>query len=140
MSTVTDAELRHGIDRLAINGQRVFGWGWIAHRTRTAAAISLKIAGRGWERRLPVSFGLERRDVEEAFPDLANAGTSGFVVTGYIPDHETEKLTLEVSFDGGDELAIDITRVADSRYAQRRIVRMVAWLMHAVWRRLKRGD
>ncbi len=136
----SDGELRYGIDRMVVNGRRMFGWGWIAHPTRCVDAVTLNLAGKGWERRLPVNFGLARQDVSEAFPDFVNAGSSGFVVTGYVPGEPAARVWLEVTLRDGAACDIDVTHLADSRYSERRRRRMLVWLVRAVWRRLKRGD
>jgi glycosyltransferase involved in cell wall biosynthesis len=50
------------------------------------------------------------------------------------------KLVLELRFDDGAELGLDITHVLESRRAGHRRLREVLWLARAVWRRLRRGD
>jgi glycosyltransferase involved in cell wall biosynthesis len=78
--------------------------------------------------------------VDSAFPQLRNAGSSGFVVTGYPPPQPLLKLLLALRFDDGDELELDVTDVLEARDAGSRKRREFAWLARAVWRRLKRGD
>ena len=133
-------ELRYSMDRLVTNGMRIFGWGWAAHPTHAIAEVALRVTGNGWERRLPANCGLVRNDVESAFPQLRNAGASGFVVTGYPPRQPLLKTVLALRFDDGDELELDVTDVLEARAAGSRKRRELAWLARAVWRRLKRGD
>ena len=140
MSDSKERELQFGIDRLVSNGTRIFGWGWAAHPAHAIEEIALLLKGDGWEKRLPVNFGLARGDVESAFPQLRNAGSSGFVVTGYPPRQSALTLILELRFDDGAELALDVTHVLESRRAGHRKFRELLWLARAVWRRLKRGD
>ncbi len=41
-------DTRHGLDRLVVNGRRVFGWGWAADRSRAEKEIELGLEGDGW--------------------------------------------------------------------------------------------
>ena len=140
MSEPKDRELQFGIDRLVTNGKRIFGWGWVAHPSQAIEEVALLLEGDGWEKRLPVDFGLVRADVERAFPLLCNAGSSGFVVTGYPPPRPARKLVLELRFDDGRTTGLDITHVVESRAKGRRKFRELLWLARAAGRRLRRGD
>lgn len=140
MSAHKERELQFGVDRLVTNGRRIFGWGWAAHPAHAIAGVTLELDGDGWSTRLPANFGLARDDVERAFPQLANAAASGFVVTGYGTGQPVRALTLEFSFDDGDVVALDVTHVLEARGAGERKLREAAWLARAVWRRLRRGD
>jgi len=140
MSGNKERELQFSIDRLVTNGKRIFGWGWVAHPVHAIEEIALLLKGDGWEKRLPVNFGLARGDVESAFPRLQNAGSSGFVVTGYSSREPAVKLLLELRFDDGALLGLDITHVLESRHARHWKLRELLWLARAVWRRLRRGD
>jgi hypothetical protein len=140
MNAHAERELQFGIDRLVTSGERIFGWGWVAHPAHAIAAITLLSQGDGWERRLPVSLGLARGDVDKAFPGLRNAGSAGFVVTGYLPGYPVRKLALEILFDGDAGVTLDITHVLEMRRIHRRKLQQWLWLTQAVWRRLKRGD
>jgi hypothetical protein len=140
MSENAERELQFGIDRLVTSGKRIFGWGWVAHPERAIAVITLLSKGDGWERRLPVNFGLARGDVDKAFPGLLNARSAGFVVTGYIPRYPVQKLVLEIRFDGDARTELDITNVLEVRHTPQRKLYELLWLARAVWRRLKRGD
>lgn len=131
---------RHSIDRLVVSGRRLFGWGWAAHGEREIAAMHLSLEGEGWERRLEAGIGLARHDVGDAYPDLVNAEASGFVVTGYIPDRPPTRAWLEIELEDGRSERVDVTHVVETRYAKRRRWRLIAWVAHAVWRRLKHGD
>jgi hypothetical protein len=119
MNEHAERELQFGLDRLVTSGRRIFGWGWVAHPARAITAVTLLSRGDGWERRLPANFGLARGDVDKAFPGLRNAGSSGFVVTGYIPGDDVRELALEISFDGDAGLTLDVTNVLEVRRAQR---------------------
>ena len=99
MSEHEDPLLKFGIDRLVTNGRRIFGWGWVAHPAHAIEEVALQLEGDGWQKRLPVHFGLVRADVERAHPSLKNAGASGFVVAGYPPPHPARKLVLEVRLE-----------------------------------------
>ena len=140
MSANRERELQFGIDRLVTNGTRIFGWGWVAHSAHAIEDVTLLLKGDGWEKRLPVNFGLARDDVESAFPRLRNAGSAGFVVTGYSPRQPVAALVLELRFDDGALLELDVTHVLESRGGGHRKFRELLWLARAVWRRLKRGD
>lgn len=140
MSDHKERELQFGIDRLVTNGRRIFGWGWVAHSAHAIEGVALRLEGHGWQVRLPVDFGLVRADVERAFPRLRNVGSSGFVVTGYPPQQPITKAALELRFDDGESIELDITHVIEARSATRRKFREIAWLARAAGRRLMRGD
>jgi len=140
MNEHAERELQFGIDRLVTSGKRIFGWGWVAHPAHTITSITLLSQGNGWERRLPVNSGLARGDVEKAFPNLRNAGSAGFVVTGYIPEYPVRKLALEILLDGNAAATLDITKVLEVRRSHGRKLHQWLWLTRSVWRRLKRGD
>src|SRR6185503_20908078 len=135
----TDPGLRHSIDRLVVGGRRLFGWGWAAHRSRAITAVHLRVEGEGWQRRITAAGELDRHDVQEAYPDLVNAATAGFVVTGYIPEKPVGRAILEVELADGGKFEVDITEHAETRHAEHTRKRLVTWVAQAVWRRLKRG-
>ena len=135
-----ERELQYGIDRLVTNRKRIFGWGWVAHPTQAIEELTLRLEGDGWEKRLPVHFGLARADVERAFPLLRNAGSSGFVVTGHPLRHPARKLILELRLADGATIGLDITHAAESRNESHRKWRELLWLARAAGRRLRRGD
>ncbi len=132
--------LRYAIDRLVVKGRRVFGWGWAADATRAVRSLHVRVAGEGWERRLPVNFGIPRPDVAEANPGLVNASSAGYVLTGYLPEPRLTAMRLEVDFEDGTSAERDIVEAVDHRSEPRDRLRVLAWLARAVWRRLKRGD
>ena len=140
MTTSPGAGLRYAVDRLVVKGRRVFGWGWAAHEGRAVRSLHVHVAGDGWERRLPVSFGVPRPDVAQAHPALVNAAASGYVITGYLPDSPARAMRLEVEFEDGASAAYDISGAIDLRSEPRDRLRMLAWLARAVLRRLKHGD
>ncbi len=139
-ASIPGPAIRHSIDRLVVSGRRLFGWGWAAHAEREIASVHLELEGEGWKRRLQAGIGLSRHDVEDAYPDLVNAAASGFVVTGYIPERTPLRAWLDVELQDGRRERVDVTHVVETRYAKRRRWRLAAWVAHAVWRRLKRGD
>ena len=132
--------LRYAVDRLVLKGRRVFGWGWAAHTTRAVRSLHVRATGEGWERRLPVNFGIPRPDVAEADPNLVNAASAGYVLTGYLPASKLTAIRLEVELDDGTTTGRDIGEAVDHRSEPRDRLRVLAWLARAVWRRLKRGD
>lgn len=140
MSGSKDRELQFGIDRLVTNGRRIFGWGWAAHPAHAIETVALRLTGDGWQTRLPANSGLARGDVASAFPELAHAGASGFVVTGYSTGEPPRSVLLELAFDDGDAVALDVKHVLETHGAGERRRREIAWLARAVWRRLRRGD
>lgn len=134
------APLRHAVDRLVLSGRRVFGWGWAAHRDGRVRAVFLRMGGDGWERRIPAGYGLSRHDVEEALPDYVDAGASGFVVTGFLPQGAVKRIVLEAELDDGETLVVDVSHAGESLSGPPRKTRLLAWVARSVWRRLKRGD
>jgi len=140
MTEATGQALRYGVDRLVTRGKRVFGWGWAAHPTQAIEAITLSVRGDGWEAKLPVNYGLARDDVKEAFPDLVDARSSGFVVTGYLPQIPPRELALELRFADGAAMSVDVTGVLETRSAGHRKVRELRWVAQAVIRRMRQRD
>jgi glycosyltransferase involved in cell wall biosynthesis len=140
MTESPSAGLRYAIDRLVVKGRRVFGWGWVAHATRGVKSLHVRVAGDGWERRLPVSFGIPRPDVGEAHAALVNASSAGYVLTGYLPSTPARAMRLEVELDDGTRAECDIAEAIDHRAEPRDRLRVLAWLARAVWRRLRHGD
>ncbi len=136
----TDPLLRHAVDRMVVSGKRVFGWGWAAHRSQAVKAIHFRFEGEGWARRVTAGISLARDDVEKAFPEYMNAGASGFVVAGHIPEGPARRSWIEIDLEEGTSARIEVTALVDSRYSERRRYRQLAWIASAFWRRLKRGD
>jgi glycosyltransferase involved in cell wall biosynthesis len=132
--------LRHGVDRLVVSGHRVFGWGWIARPGGGVRSVSVRIRGDGWERRVAAGYGLARPDVEETLPGYQGAASSGFMVTGFIPDGSAREFVLEAELDDGSHVAFDVGHVAENVHVPGKKTRVLAWLARSVWRRLKRGD
>jgi len=140
MTSDTDADTAQNIDRLVLNGSRVFGWGWAAHPAKPVSAVHLRVVGDAGEVRLPADYGLSREDVEKAHPGLVGARASGFIVTGFAKSYPNGRMVLEVDFADGTRSAIDVTSRAERLYEKTRKRRMASWLAKSVWRRLKRGD
>jgi glycosyltransferase involved in cell wall biosynthesis len=134
------SDLKHSIDRLVISGRRVFGWGWAAHPQAAVKQVHLKVSGDGWEKRIAAGGGLARGDVQEAFPGLVDGGASGFVVTGYLTRVPATHLCLEVELEDGRKCEVDVSKFAESLYAQKKKRRLIGWVARSVWRRLKHGD
>lgn len=133
-------EIEYNIDRLVLNGSRIFGWGWAAHPAKPVSAIHLRVAGEGGGVRVPAEYGLSREDVVAANPGLVNAAASGFIVTGFAKSAEGGAMALEVDFADGSRAVLDVTSRAERLYDRTRKRRVVSWLARSVWRRLKRGD
>jgi glycosyltransferase involved in cell wall biosynthesis len=133
-------DVAHNIDRMVVNGRRVFGWGWAAHPSKPICAVHLRVAGRDGDVCIPADYGLSREDVAKAHPALVGADASGFIVTGYAQAEAGAPMTLEVDYDDGTRNVIDVTSRVERLYGTTRRRRMVAWLTRSVWRRLKRGD
>lgn len=140
MSAEPIPELMHAIDRLVISGRRIFGWGWAAHPTQAIEAVHLRVRGDGWEKRLAAGAGLARGDVEKEHPRLVDAGTSGFVVTGFVAHAAPTQLALEVELADGRVAELDVSRSAETLYAHQHKRRQIGWVARSVWRRLRRGD
>ncbi len=140
MTSNTGADIAQNIDRLVLNGSRVFGWGWAAHPAKPVSAVHLRVVDDAGEVRLPADYGLSREDVEKAHPELVGARASGFIVTGFAKSSANGRMVLEVDFADGTRSAIDVTSRAERLYEKTRKRRMASWLAKSVWRRLKRGD
>jgi glycosyltransferase involved in cell wall biosynthesis len=140
MTEVGRHELLYSVDRLIARGRRVFGWGWAAHSAQAIEAITLSVKGSGWDAQLPVNYGLARDDVKEAFPDLVNGGSSGFVVTGYLPHVPALDFSIELKLGDGSTTSVNVTRAMEAHSARHRRLRELRWLAQAVLRRIRHGD
>jgi len=136
----SSSDLRFAVDRLVTSGRRIFGWGWAADRTRQVTGVHLRVEGDSWQTRLHGGFGLSRQDVEETHPDLVNARTSGFVLTGFAPGEGARRIWLELDLADGTSREVDVTAGAEDLHGGRSRMRRLRWISRAVWRRLKRGD
>jgi glycosyltransferase involved in cell wall biosynthesis len=138
--TADTADIAYNIDRLVLNGSRVFGWGWAAHPAKPVSSIHLRVSCEGGHVRLPAEYGLSREDVQAGKPGLVNAAASGFIVTGFARTVEGSPMALEVDFADGSRAELDVTSRAERLYERTRRRRMFSWIARSVWRRLKRGD
>ncbi len=132
--------LRYDVDRLIVSGRRLFGWGWLAHRTLAVRSLQLGVDGDGWSRRLPVTHGFPRDDVARAFPDFTDAASAGFVVTGFVPDDARRRYRLYATFEDGSESVIALEGMAESGRERPARPRSLGRLASAVVRRLKTRD
>ena len=133
-------DVAQNIDRLVLNGRRVFGWGWAAHPTKPVSAVHLRVASSEGDVRIPADYGLSREDVENAHPALVGARASGFIVTGYAASADSATMTLEIDFADGSRSAVDVTARGERLYEKKHKRRVLWWVARSVWRRLKRGD
>lgn len=140
MTDDDNPRLLYSVDRLARSRRRIFGWGWAAHDQRKVEAVSLRVRGDGWQHEIVANVGLARWDVAEAHPSLANAASSGFVVTGYLPADDPAAVELVVRYDDRTSECIDVSAVLEAHYERDRKRRAAIWLLRSVWRRLKRFD
>ena len=140
MSNDAGGSLRFGIDQLLVRGPRIFGWGWIADRTRSIRDLHLVCGDERTRRRIAASIGLARGDVGRAFPDLPAPERSGFVVTGYLPEMLGGGLSLEVSFADGGAATIDLGPLAHLRERGRAGPNPLVRIARSLWRRLRTLD
>lgn len=141
MPVTASAAPFYGIDRLLMRGRRIFGWGWVSHPARTIDGVALVAFGDAWQCRLPANHGIDRPDVANAFPELADRVAAGFVVSGYLPaGGEPRRWALEVTYDDGGTCALDVTSAAAPSPGAGGRLRALAYLARAVGRRLRRAD
>lgn len=140
MSNDAASDLHFGIDRLVVRGPRVFGWGWIADRRRIVKEVHLLFGGARPRRRLAANIGLARNDVAEAFPGLAAARASGFVVTGYVAGAAAANVAMEVRFDDGSDATLDIGPFAEIAKTGRGHGAFLPRIARSLRRRLKTLD
>lgn len=134
----TEAAVHFGLDRLAVRGDRVFGWGWVAADRGPVVAIDLDVRVDGTSHRLAATHGLMRDDVAQAFPTLSGARTSGFTVTGFVPCAGSAEFELDARFaDGSCAL---LPAVPTDRLAAPQPQRQRGSIFRALARRLRTGD
>lgn len=140
MNGPADSPLRYDVDRLVVSGRRLFGWGWLAHRHLAVRSLQLVIEGGGWSRRLPATHGFPRGDVASAFPGFAQAASSGFVVTGFLPDDAKRRYRLHATFADGSETVIDLEGMVESGRERPAAPRTLGRIAKAILRRLRMHD
>lgn len=132
--------IRFGVDRLALRGKRIFGWGWVADPERRIYRVELEIKTAAGCQYLPANYGLLRTDVVNAFPELASRENAGFVISGYAAVMPVGELSLKVHFDDGDLVLLSINHVLETVSEHKRRLRGYGWLLKSTWRRLLRFD
>lgn len=132
--------IRFGVDRLALRGKRLFGWGWVADPVRGVVRVELEIGAGSDRQHIQANHGLLRTDVAEAFPELAHQAQAGFVVSGYVVAEQVGSLALRVHFDDGEVVTLPLSHVLETVSEHKRRLRGYGWLLKAVWRRARRFD
>jgi glycosyltransferase involved in cell wall biosynthesis len=138
--TNRNMDLHFSLDRIVATDNRIFGWGWAAHASLGVTDVHLRVAAGGQERRLRADHGHARADVANAFGHLRDGASSGFIVTGFVPHGEDRRVWLEVDLDDGERREFDITDLVHKRDQTARRKRQLAYVLRALWRRLRRGD
>lgn len=87
-----------------------------------------------------MTHGFPRGDVARAFPDFADAGSAGFVVTGFVPDDARRRYRLHAIFEDGSETVIALEGMAESGRERRGQPMSLGRLARAMVRRLKTRD
>lgn len=134
------APLRHAIDHLAVRNGRLLGWGWMLSSGPAVVALHLRVEGPGTSRRFAADLGTPRDDIARAFPDVPNAATSGFMVTGFVAADDARQAWLEVSLADGTKHEIDASAALDTGTQRPARSTRVGNALRAAWRRLRAGD
>lgn len=82
---------RHAFDSLAVRDGRVFGWGWFLSEQSPAHRIELLVRhADGRQTVLRCSRAGTRPDLAEAYPQVAHAGSAGYLLQGRLPPEQPE--------------------------------------------------
>ena len=105
-SFISPSDFLYSIDSLACRAGRVYGWGWLFHKTE--AIHSLRLIARTKNALYPIQcqHGVRRDDVSRTHKE-ARAQHSGFVVLSRLPPEELMELFLEVELEDGGNCRID---------------------------------
>ena len=74
------------IDRLAVRGRIVQGWGWALNPKRRITGVALQYEHDGRCHVLPTEYGSPRHDVTARFPAGPNAAAVGFFLYGLLDE------------------------------------------------------
>ncbi len=100
------ADIVYSIDSLALRAGRVYGWGWLLHKTRPVTGLGLVARTVKGISPLRCQYGVRRDDVglTQGFSGSQN---SGFLILSRLPREEIIELFLEVELSAGEVFRID---------------------------------
>lgn len=101
---------RFAIDSIALRDDLLFGWGWFLADAAPTVHLQILIRHRsGAESKLVCTRGGSRADIEVAHPQIAHAGSAGFIIQGRMrgewPGARSE---LQVELANGTRIALPI--------------------------------
>ncbi|MGB9859780.1 MAG: glycosyltransferase, partial [Moorellaceae bacterium] len=129
------------IDHLIVKRGKVYGWGWVYHPTRPVVGVGVKIEDKQGQHFFPCRYGLHRLDVAQTSGIGDESAASGFIVSCRLPPGEILQFKLEIRFQEGRPLEIDLSSFLDWRVrgVSRRVALARRWLNRA-GDYLSRGD
>ena len=89
----TETPLRGAIDELEFEGERLRVRGWCASPDGPVEAVEVRVRGAG---ELGIATMEFRPDIDQAFPHLPHAASSGFEFEGYVARRSDRELRVEV--------------------------------------------
>jgi predicted alpha/beta hydrolase family esterase len=129
------------VDHLIVKRGKVYGWGWVYHPTQSIVSVAVRIGSGQRHYFFPCRHGLHRPDVAQVSGMGNESAASGFIVSCRLPPGEIYQFKLEVLFQNGRPLEIDLSRFLDrpARSISRRAALARRWL-NRVGDYLSRGD
>jgi FkbM family methyltransferase len=107
-------ELLYSIDSLRIKAGRVYGFGWVFHKSQKLANVKLVARVPGKEHKIPACYGCDREDVVRAH-SCANAQACGFWLAGKLPFEDPAQIFVQVETETGEILLLRVDRVRHHR-------------------------
>jgi hypothetical protein len=112
------AGLVFNVDSLRFNKNRIYGWGWLFHKTHSIKSLRLLIRVKNSTYEVPCRYGLPREDVASQY-HVVNAKYSGFFISGKLPVQSIpQQFFLEIDFTHGDIYRLEIFPTFKGTYAQ----------------------
>lgn len=99
-------DILYSIDSLALRAGRVYGWGWLLHKSRPISSLRLVARTKKHTYPVPCQYGVRRDDVGRT-QELNGAQNSGFLILSRLPQEKLIELFLEVELEGGEICRID---------------------------------
>ena len=97
---VSSREFLYSIDSLALRAGRVYGWGWLLHKTEDVQSLRMLARTRKSLHVIECQYGVRRDDVSRTH-EQAGARNSGFLILSRLPEERLLELFFEVELTSG---------------------------------------
>ncbi|MCS7299817.1 MAG: glycosyltransferase [Spirochaetia bacterium] len=110
--SLINEELMYNIDSLILKKKRIYGWGWIFHKTKKIDNIIFLCKKKNREYKSILEYGLPREDVFESY-QIIEAKYSGFIININMEMSFPDKFYLQIKCNDNSVYAIDVTDIID---------------------------